>query len=172
MVAQVGVHPTTLASLSVSNNLKQEAEVVSDFSPILQAHRRELLDILTSFIPVGNVKFSKRLTRIGQRDDKAVLHFADGEIIQASLVVGADGVQSIVRDHVLRPFFPDEIEPIYAESYAYRAVIPMDEAKEILGNLTDTAKMYAGQDRNVVTYRITGGDVGPAVDMLICYTRR
>lgn len=124
-----------------------------------QAHRRELLDILTSFIPIENVKFSKRLTKIEQHVEGAVLHFADGEIVQASLVVGADGIQSIVRKHVLQPLFPDEVEPIYADSYAYRAVISMSEAKEILGDLTDTAKMYVGQDRNVVTYRISGGDV-------------
>lgn len=169
--AQVGGHPTILASLSVNDNSSQDDENQSD-SHQSQAHRRELLEILTSFIPVENVKFSKRLTKIGQNEKQAVLHFADGEIVRASVVVGADGIQSIVRDHVLRPLFPDEVEPIYAHSYAYRAVISMDEAKEILGDLTDTAKIYVGQDRNVVTYRITGGDVSPDREALICYTRR
>lgn len=114
---------------------------------------------MTSFIPAENVEFSKRLVKIVQREGDNMLHFADGETVRANVVVGADGIQSVVRDHVLQPLFPDEVLPMYADSYAYRAVISMNEAKEILGDLTDTAKIYVGQGRNVVTYRITGGDV-------------
>lgn len=129
-----------------------------------QAHRREVLDILTSFIPRDRVQFNKRLTDIEQREDHVVLSFADGIVAKAALVVGADGIQSIVREHVLRSIDPEGIAPKYANSYAYRAVIPMADAKEILGDrLTDTAKMYLGKDRLVVTYRVSGGAVSDFV---------
>lgn len=122
------------------------------------------MDILTSFIPRDRVQFNKRLTDIEQREDHVVLSFADGTVAQAALVVGADGIQSIVREHVLRSIDPEGIAPRYANSYAYRAVIPMADAKEILGDrLTDTAKMYLGKDRLVVTYRVSGGAVSDFV---------
>ncbi|KAK4500147.1 hypothetical protein PRZ48_008333 [Zasmidium cellare] len=142
-------------SICVGNKSPKDQSVF--FEGLLCKEGLELLDILTSFIPIEKVKFGKRLSKINQHDDKATLHFADGETVDASVVVGGDGIQSVVRDHILRPLFPEQFEPVYAQSYAYRAVISMKTAKEILGDLTDTAKIYVGQGRNVVTYRITGG---------------
>lgn len=124
-----------------------------------QAHRKALLDIMTSFIPIENVKFSKRLAYIQQLPDKVVLTFADGKIVEASALVGADGIKSTVREHVLKPLYPSQAEPVYADSYCYRGVIPIEEAEEILGDLTDVAKFYFGDRRSCVTYRISGGAV-------------
>ena len=124
-----------------------------------KAHRKTLLDIMTSYIPIENVKFNKHLTDIKQYPDKVVLRFADGEVANASLLAGADGIKSIVREHVLKPLYPEQAKPVYADAYSYRGVIPMHEAEEIFGNLTDVAKFYFGYNRGAVTYRITGGEV-------------
>lgn len=125
----------------------------------MQAHRKTLLDIMTSFIPEESVRFDKRLTDIEQHPDKVVLRFADGDIASASVLAGADGITSLVRRHVLTPLYPTQVEPVYANSYCYRGVIPMTEAEDILGDLTDVAKFYFGYKRCAVTYRITGGEV-------------
>ncbi|TIA08038.1 monooxygenase, partial [Aureobasidium pullulans] len=122
------------------------------------AHRKELLEIMTSFIPIENVKFNKYLESIEQHSDKVILKFADGEEADASVLAGADGIKSVVREHVLRPSHPEEVAPVYADAYCYRAVIPMSEAYTILGNLTDVAKFYFGHNRSAITYRISGGE--------------
>jgi len=114
---------------------------------------------MTSFIPLQTVKFSKCLADIEQYSDKVVLKFADGHVAVASVLVGADGIKSIVREHVLKPIHPTQVDPVYTDAYCYRGVIPMSEANEILGSLTDVAKIYFGHNRGVVTYRITGGEV-------------
>ena len=114
---------------------------------------------MTSFIPIENVRFSKALTNIEQRPDKVILKFANGDIDEASILVGADGIKSVVREHVLEPLYPDQAEPVYAGSYCYRGVIPTTEAEEIFGNLTDVAKIYVGHKRCCVTYLISGGAV-------------
>jgi salicylate hydroxylase len=114
---------------------------------------------MTSFVPGANVKFSKRLSSIQQQDDKVILLFADGETAHASILIGADGIQSTVRSHVLEPQYAQEIDPVYAHAYCYRAVVSMREAQAILGDLTDTAKFYFGHGRSAVTYRISGGEV-------------
>jgi salicylate hydroxylase len=114
---------------------------------------------MTSYIPIQNVKFNKCLTDIEQHSDKVVLRFSDGEVAEASVLVGADGIRSIVREHVLKPFNPSQVDPVYADAYCYRGVIPISEAEEILGSLTDVAKFYFGYKRSAVTYRITSGKV-------------
>ncbi|KAK3069798.1 hypothetical protein LTR53_011585 [Teratosphaeriaceae sp. CCFEE 6253] len=112
---------------------------------------------MTSFIPIENVKFNKRLTGIQQQPHHIVLSFADGEVATASILAGADGIQSMVREHVLKPRYPEQVAAVYADAYCYRAVIPMPDAEEILGDLTDVAKFFFGRGRSAVTYRISGG---------------
>ena len=114
---------------------------------------------MTSFIPIENVRFGKRVVDIEQHSDKVVLTFQDGEIAEASVLAGADGIMSTVRKHVLMPTHPEQVAPVYAGAWCYRAVIPMSEAYEILGDLTDVAKWYFGYKRSAITYRITGGEV-------------
>ncbi|KAL6918701.1 hypothetical protein FSST1_002727 [Fusarium sambucinum] len=120
-------------------------------------HRKELLEIMTSFIPKNSVQFSKRLTKIEQRPDGVSLSFQDGTTANCSILAGADGIKSTVRGHVLEKH-PNQIAPVYAGSYCYRAVIPMSEAYEILGDLTDVAKFYFGHKQSAISYRITGGE--------------
>lgn len=123
---------------------------------------------MTSFIPTQSVRFNKRLTDIEQHPDHIVLRFADGEVAQATVLAGADGIKSMVREHVLKPLYPSQIDPVYAGSYCYRGVIPMHEAEAILGDLTDVAKFYFGHNRSAVTYRISGGKVQRSCPFPFC----
>jgi salicylate hydroxylase len=159
MESRDGATPTSIANRSVSFPSHVRDFRCTNTDSTYQAHRKALLDIMTSFIPIENVKFSKRLTNIEQHSDRVVLSFADETSAQASIVVGGDGIQSTVRKHVLEPICPSQVQPVYAGSYCYRAVLPMIEAYEILGDLTDTAKFFFGRERGCVTYRISGGEV-------------
>ncbi|KAH6951952.1 hypothetical protein DER45DRAFT_390082 [Fusarium avenaceum] len=121
------------------------------------AHRKDLLEIMTSFIPRESVQFSKRLTKIEQRPAGVTLSFQDGTTAECSILAGADGIKSTVRGHVLEKY-PEQIAPVYAGSYCYRAVIPISEAYEILGDRTDVAKFYFGHKRSAISYRISQGE--------------
>lgn len=114
---------------------------------------------MTSFIPIEKVRFSKCVKEIEQCPDKVILRFADGDVAEASILVGADGIKSMVRKHVLGQLYPSQVEPVYADSYCYRGVTTTSEAKEIFRDLTDVAKMYVGDKRCCVTYLISKGDV-------------
>ncbi|KAG9250771.1 salicylate hydroxylase [Emericellopsis atlantica] len=121
------------------------------------AHRKNLLDIMSSFIPIENVKFSKRVTSVKEDVDGVVLEFADSEVATASVVAAADGIASTLRSYVLGKTHPEQVKPVYADAYCYRAVISMAEAEEILGDRTHVAKLYFGKNKAAVTYRITEG---------------
>ncbi|KAK0388791.1 hypothetical protein NLU13_5034 [Sarocladium strictum] len=121
------------------------------------AHRKELLDVMTSFIPLESVKFNKKLVSIKEYPDRVMLEFEDGEIATHSILAGSDGISSTVREYLLKPLYPEEAAPVYSGAYCYRAVIPMEEAYEIIGDKTDVAKVFFGRNRGAVSYRITGG---------------
>ncbi|GLA54141.1 hypothetical protein AnigIFM63604_011671 [Aspergillus niger] len=122
------------------------------------AHRHAVLEIMTKYISVEKVRFSKTLVGIQQYAGKVILKFADGDTAEASILVGADGTKSMVRKHVLGPLYPSQVEPVYADSYCYRGVIPISVAREIFGDLTDVAKMFVGDKRCCITYMISKGE--------------
>lgn len=120
-------------------------------------HRKELLEIMKSFIPAGTVRFSKRVAVMKQVNGKVVLHFADGEQVSVDAVIGADGVRGISRHAVLGDLAPELVAPKYTGKYAYRGIIPMKETKEILGEHGGDAKMFMGAGRTVAIYPISKG---------------
>jgi 2-polyprenyl-6-methoxyphenol hydroxylase-like FAD-dependent oxidoreductase len=60
----------------------------------------------------------KGLTRFVQTEGAVTVHFSDGSVAQADLLVGADGIRSTVRQQCL----PD-LSPLYAGYVAWRALI-------------------------------------------------
>jgi 2-polyprenyl-6-methoxyphenol hydroxylase-like FAD-dependent oxidoreductase len=79
--------------------------------PAVNMRRSTLLEAIVNKAWCENVelRFEKRLVRIEDRADRPVVaHFTDGSSAEGDFVIGADGVHSIVRQHVLpdgpRPF--------------------------------------------------------------------
>jgi salicylate hydroxylase len=121
------------------------------------AHRKDLLDIMTSFIQEGSVKFNARVANMTQGNDTVTVEFEDGSIAQHVAVVGCDGVKGFSRRIVLQDRYPECVEPQYTGKYVYRAIVPMTDAKEILGDLATDAKMYMSKGANLSTYPISEG---------------
>ncbi|ORY66069.1 uncharacterized protein BCR38DRAFT_429161 [Pseudomassariella vexata] len=121
------------------------------------AHRKDLLDIMKSFIPKGTVKFGKRAESIEQVGRKAVVTFRDGEVLEVDAVIGCDGVKGITRRVVLRDIAPEEIPPTYSGMYTYRGVIPMEKTKEILGKHAGDAKWFMMKEKGIAIYPISKG---------------
>jgi salicylate hydroxylase len=120
-------------------------------------HRKDLLDIMTSLIRVNAVRFNKRVETMVQDNGLVTLTFADGEVAHHAAVVGCDGVKGATRRFVLGGRFPDCVEPEYTGKYAYRAIVPMNDAVQILGHLATDAKMYMSRGANLSTYPISRG---------------
>ncbi|CAJ2501291.1 Uu.00g041440.m01.CDS01 [Anthostomella pinea] len=121
------------------------------------AHRKDLLEIMESFIPEGTVKFGKRAKSIQQTGDKVAVTFQDGQNITVDAVIGCDGVKGLTRQAVLGDIAPGEVAPTYCGTYVYRGIIPMAEAKEILGNHAGDAKWFMAKGTGVAIYPISQG---------------
>jgi 2-polyprenyl-6-methoxyphenol hydroxylase-like FAD-dependent oxidoreductase len=64
--------------------------------------------------------FEKRLVRIEDRPDQAVVHFADGSSAEGDFLIGADGVHSAVRAHVI----PDGPKPFDTGLIGFGGFVP------------------------------------------------
>ncbi|WP_290051555.1 FAD-dependent oxidoreductase [Amycolatopsis solani] len=59
--------------------------------------RPELYERMLAAIPPGTIRFNQHVSRIEQDDRAVTLHFADGTTADHELLVGADGIDSLVR---------------------------------------------------------------------------
>lgn len=93
-------------------------------------HRAHFLDELIKSVPSERAHFHKRVNALEDRyDGPIVIHFKDSTTAIADAVIGADGVHSIIREHVLDK---EKAKPVFAGSVAYRALVPMEKALERL----------------------------------------
>ncbi|HUB76649.1 MAG TPA: FAD-dependent monooxygenase [Solirubrobacteraceae bacterium] len=67
------------------------------------------------------IEYGKTITAIDDRGDDVAVHFSDGSAAAFELVVGADGVRSVVRPYVL-----PGVEPAYNGQSAFRCNMPRE----------------------------------------------
>ena len=109
----LGVHITTRKILDAQGRLTHEFECPQ----VLTAWER-VYRLLRDAFPPAHYHRGRGVTKFTQDSSAVRAHFSDGEIIEADLLVGADGIRSTVRQHVL----PD-VAPRYAGYSAWRALI-------------------------------------------------
>ena len=95
------------------------AEMSRRFGDVVLLARTDLLDVLRAAVPAGVVRTGVEVTGVAQRAGAVVVRHAAG-IETADLVVGADGLRSVVR----RITMPGAASPEYAGYVAYRLLTP------------------------------------------------
>ncbi|WP_280459767.1 FAD-dependent monooxygenase [Nocardia carnea] len=105
-------------------------------------HRGDFIDALLGALPPGMVHLGHKLDTVVDRGDHSVLTFANGATVEADLVIGADGIKSVVRQQL----FSDK-DPVFSGEHAYRAVISADDAYGMV--VDDNLRMYIGKGTKV-----------------------
>ncbi|KAI0849365.1 putative monooxygenase [Daldinia vernicosa] len=77
--------------------------------PIIRANRPRFRNWLSTHIPI---QWGKRLARVEQVQDEIRLHFDDGTTAIGDILVGADGVNSFVREHLLGVSNKELLRPV------------------------------------------------------------
>lgn len=95
-------------------------------------HRARLLDELVRLLPKDAAQFNKRLEGLVERAGKVLLTFQDGSTAEADAVVGCDGIKSKTRELMVGETHP-AAKCGYTHKYAYRGLIPMEDAIKALG---------------------------------------
>jgi|SRR5665213_544462 len=116
-------------------------------APYLIMHRGDMHGILVSEVKPQSLLMNRRLVHLEDKQSFVSLSFADGTSEEADIVIGADGVESKVREVLLGPE-----PPTYTGYIAYRSIFP----RQNIGNLQipDSSKWW-GDDRHLVIYFLT-----------------
>lgn len=123
-------------------------------APYLLIHRGDFHAVLTEAVAPGTIRFGKRLVGLDESETGVTLTFEDGEKTEADIVIGADGINSMVREVLLGPE-----EPRYTGFVAHRAIFPTELVKApIPHDLTkwwSDDKHEADDDRHCLVYYLT-----------------
>ena len=123
-------------------------------SDYLHIHRADFIDTLKlallSRIPNG-LQLGAAVTGFNQGPETVKVRLSDGRDISGDVLVGADGIKSVIRETM---FGPDA--PVFTGNVAWRVVVPITALSSHPPN--PTACVWMGRGRHGVTYRLRGGD--------------
>jgi len=112
-------------------------------------HRADLLALLAGQLPPGTVRTGHRCTVFSQDDGSATVGFADGSTATADVVIGADGIHSVLQGFVVAP-----AEPVFSGVVAYRGLVPrLEEYPD------GTIRMWMGEGRHFLVFPVRAGQL-------------
>lgn len=127
-------------------------------------HRADFLDALIPLVDHRHVYFNKRVQQVTATHGQVKIVFEDAEIFECDYVIGADGIHSKVRNHVLASHDLAAVKPQFSGTWAYRGIIKYADFKHAitaLGHdleLADVPQMLLGKDKHILTFPIRKGE--------------
>jgi len=119
-------------------------------APYYTFHRADLLDELASGLDPGAIHLGHRLTGIEERSDRIMLALANGARVEAEIVIGADGVRSVVR----QALYGDDT-PTYTGQMVWRALLNGGDVPEAVLEPTGHIQ-WVGPGCHLLAYYIRG----------------
>lgn len=118
-------------------------------APYYCLHRADLHQLLVALLPEGVIRLGAQCAEVTDAGDAAEIRFADGSVACSDVVIGADGIHSVVRQVLVRD------EPRFSGQAVYRGLIPADR----LPRLLDEPKvlLWLGPGQHCVCYPVSSG---------------
>jgi salicylate hydroxylase len=113
-------------------------------------HRADFLNLLFAALPEGTVNLGHRCIQLREDGDRVHLSFANGVSAEADVVVGADGIRSVVQREIGLVS-----RPTSEGTMAYRGLVPA-ERFTWASELKDPA-LWLGSGRSFLLYPVAGG---------------
>jgi 2-polyprenyl-6-methoxyphenol hydroxylase-like FAD-dependent oxidoreductase len=115
------------------------------------AHRADLHRVIESQVPALSVRLGRKCTSLEPAGGGLRLGFADGQPVEADVVIGADGIHSTVRDALF-----GVSTATYSGLCAFRALVPAARAPEFARRPAQT--LWLGPGHHLVHYPVSAGD--------------
>jgi len=158
--------PTEIVSVdweTASQRFRQPLKAIATRqfgAPYITAHRADLHRLLRETVPADVIALNARCTGVASFDRHAVATFADGTQIEADLVVGADGIRSVVRECLF-----GAAPARFTEQIGWRAILPIELVPTRVGpdnavRIERTEYVgWIGPAGHVICYPIRGGEL-------------
>jgi len=117
-----------------------------------QIHRADMLNALIETFGPDDCRMGKAVKSLSQNSDDVRLEFDDGTAVTADIVIGVDGLRSVIRDILF-----DTPPPKFSGHVAWRALIRGDRLSSRATERSNINHIGAGQ--NLVTYPIRGSEL-------------
>jgi 6-hydroxynicotinate 3-monooxygenase len=115
--------------------------------PYLNVHRGDLHAVLDRVVTHGSIAFNHHLVGLEETSSAIRLIFDNGVTAEADIVIGADGINSKVREFLL-----DTEPPRFVGAVAQRAIFPAERLRGF--KIPDCTKWW-GRDRHILPYFMT-----------------
>ena len=117
-------------------------------------HRADLQRVLGGAFGTHGLHLGCRLESLTEDSDGVHLKFANGRTADADIVIGADGIRSIVRPYVTG----SDDDLIYTGTSGFRGIVPMNK----LNLLPDpeAIQFWMGPDAHLLHFPIGGNAAG------------
>jgi salicylate hydroxylase len=119
-------------------------------APYLSMHRADLVDMLRRQLPDHVFRLGARCAGVETRDTGAKARFADGTVVEADLIVGADGIRSTIRSSLF-----GEQAPRFTGSICWRGLVPLEAFPS--GLISTDLTLYMGPHSHVIHFMVRGG---------------
>jgi salicylate hydroxylase len=123
---------------------------LSDAGQGYNVHRAEFLDILVSALPPSSFRLGHRCADLIEGDDGFTVIFENGARATSNLVIGADGIRSVVRRR-LGFDTPATSEGVMA----YRGMVPVEKLPWAKG--AQGLYLWMGAGRSFLCYPVSAG---------------
>lgn len=119
-------------------------------APYFHSHRPDLLGALTEKLDPSRVVFGRKVAEVGEDATGPWARCEDGEEVLGDVLIGADGIHSVVRDQLFRPN-----EPLRSGFVTWRGVIDAVAVADL--GVPISSYIIMGPKLSFVFYYVSGG---------------
>ncbi|MBP1298706.1 alpha/beta hydrolase fold domain-containing protein [Bradyrhizobium elkanii] len=114
-------------------------------APMYNIHRADLVQILSDAVPAESKRLGARCVAVSQDARGVEAKLANGETVRGDLLVGCDGIHSVVRQHLR-----GQEQKHFANILMWRSLIPAERLEGL--NLEERGNYWFGPGRTLITY--------------------
>ncbi len=131
-------------------------------APYVHVHRADLANVLAQRLEIlapGALRMNIKFSRYNIENKTTFFHFDDGSTETSDILIGADGLHSVIRAQML-----GNDAPKYTGNMAWRATVPVDRLGDDVPPANTT--VWVGKGRHAVTTRLHAGQTVNFVGMI------